>query len=217
MPKQCEDYTTDENGDESHPAFGLASIHRIRATPGEVLFQSDVRHSEYIEVTLSEATRHRELKHDWVFPRKVLVKFAMSMSQFASFVASGGDSGVPVTIEYDHGDRPGLTMESRLALTAAEVKTSAHAAFERIKVREAEYEAALSNKAPAAERKKALANLKYAIANAASNVDYAAKRLTEHAEDVVEKSRADIEAMAIAAAQNGQLSAETIRAITDGS
>ena len=37
------------------------------------------------------------------------------------------------------------------------------------------------------------------IANAVPNVDYAARQLAEHAENVVEKSRADIEAMVTAA------------------
>ena len=121
MPKQYEAPVTGDDGYERHPAFGIARISRIHATPGQVLFQSDLRHSEYIEVTLSEAARKRDLKHDWVHAEHVLAKFAMSMSQFASLVASGGTEGVPVTIDYDHGDRPGLLPESRLALTSAEV------------------------------------------------------------------------------------------------
>jgi hypothetical protein len=199
MPRQREDYVTDDDGTERHPAFGMARVSRVHSAPGEVLFQSDVRHGEYIEVTLSEASRSRDLKHDWVHPGRVLVKFAMSMSQFASFVSSAGTEGVPATIHYDHGDRPGLNPESRLALTASEVQAAAHTAFADIQAAQEAYEAALESKAPAAERKQALASLRAAIRNAAPNVDYAARRLTEHAEKVVEKSRADIEAMAAAA------------------
>jgi hypothetical protein len=198
MPKPREDYVTDEKGIERHPAFGIASIHRVHATPGEVLFQSDIRHGEYVEVTLREATRRRDLKHDWVYPERPLVTFAMSLAQFASFVASGGTDGIPVTIEYDHGARPGLNLESRLALTAGEVHAAAYAAFEKIQAAQAAYTAALADKAPAAVRKRALAALNSAIAAAVPNVDYAAQRLTEHAEGVVELARADIEAMAAA-------------------
>lgn len=207
MPKQREDHTTDEEGWERHPAFGMARVSRVHAAPGEVLFQSDVRHGEYVEVTVSEAARKRDLKHDWVHPECVLVKFSMSMSQFASFVASGGTEGVPVTLGWVGGDRPGLRPASRLALTTAQVRAAAHDAYAGIEAAEAAYEKGLEDKVPAAERKRLLGNLRAAVKNAESNVEYAARKLTEHAEDVVEKSRADIEAM-IAGAQNRQPPAE---------
>jgi hypothetical protein len=205
MPKQYEDYVTGADGFDRHPAFGMARINRITATPGAALFQSDIRHGEYIEITLAEAERKRDLKHDWVHARRTLVKFAMSMSQFASFVSSGGTEGIPVTIEYDHGDRPGLNLESRLALTTAEVRKAAREAFEDIKAAQKAYQQALADKAPAAVRNAALRDVEIAIANAEPNVDYASKQLTEHAEKVVEKSRADIEAMVAAAQQRGQV------------
>jgi hypothetical protein len=214
MPKQREDYVTDDDGTERHPAFGMARVGRISSTPGEVLFGSDVRHGEYIQVTLSEASRKRNLKHDRVHAERVLVKFDMSMSQFASFVSGGGTEGVPVTINYDHGTRPGLNPESRLALTTGEVQAAAHAAFGDIEAAEAAYEKALADKAPAAVRNRALADLRTAIRNAVPNVDFAARQLTEHAENVVEKSRADIEAM-VAAAQGRQPSGAP-PGVTDG-
>jgi hypothetical protein len=54
---------------------------------------------------------------------------------------------------------------------------------------------ALDSKVPAREKREAMRTLKYAIANATGNVEFASKQLTEYAEDVVAKSRADIEAM----------------------
>ena len=208
MTRQYEAPVTGDDGSERHPAFGVARISRIHATPGQVLFQSDLRHSEYIEVTLSEAARKRDLKHDWVHAERVLARFCMSMSQFASFVASGGTEGVPVTISYDHGDRPGLLPASRLALTSAEVRAAAGKAFQDIQAAEAAYEQALAEKAPAAVRNRLLRTLRSTIANAAPNVDYASRQLAEHAENVVEKSRADIEAM-ISAAQAGRTAVES--------
>ncbi len=195
MPRQYERPVTGSGGSEHHPAFGIARIGRIHATPGAVLFQSDVRHGEYIVITLSEAYRQRDHGHDRVQPGRVLAEFSMSLSQFASFVGGGGTEGVPVTIEYDHGGRPGIAPESRLALTTSEVRSAADTAFRDIQAAEAAYEEVLSRKSPAAERRAALAALRAAIANAVPNVKYAADRLTEHAENVVEKSRADIEAM----------------------
>jgi hypothetical protein len=203
MPKERTDPVTDQDGDERHPAFGLISVHRIQAMPGEVLFQSDVRHQEYVRVEVSEATRKRDLSHDWVYPGKKLLEVSMSMTQFASFVASGGTSGVPATIDfvgtgsYGAGQRPGLSPESRLAQTTEEVRAAAAQAYGGIAEAFKAYEQALAlqGAGSAAARKAALRGLQSSITNAVPNVTYAAERLDEHAEAVVEKSRADIEAM----------------------
>lgn len=209
MPKQYEDYSTNEDGSEHHPAFGTISLHRVSATPGAVLFQSDVRHSEYMRITIHEASRRRELHRDWVHPEKELFEISLSLAQFASFVASGGQgSGVPCTIEYDRGHRPGLNLESRLALTNAAVHQAADKAFENIKAAEAALAEGMANKVGAAERKRLMANLHHAIGNATPNVDFAAKMLAEHAENVIEQSRADIETM-VALAQNQQQAIES--------
>ncbi len=205
MPRQTAPVTTAERGGEEvevHPAFGWAHVGRITAIPGQVLFQSDLKHREYIEVTVHEADRKRDLKEDWVFPGRVICQFSMSLAQFASFAASGGNSGVPVTIERtDSGERPGLEWEPRLAVTTAEVRAAADEAFANIKEASAAYEAAVENKVTAKERKEAWKNLQAAIGNAAPNVEYAGRKLVEHTEAVVERARADIEGMA----QGGQL------------
>lgn len=223
--KQYEDYTTGEDGDERHPAFGAVSLHLISANPGAVLFQSDVRHPEYMRIAVHEAVRKRDLHRDWVHPEKMICEISLSTAQFASFVASTGQGGgVPCTIEWtssgthEPGDRPGLVAAPRLSLTHDEVRAAAHDAFKHIQVAEAAYEAALNGKAPAAERNRALADLRAAIANATSNVEFAAKALDRHAEAVVEQSRADIETMVIQMAERTGIEPDaTVRAITDGS
>lgn len=224
MPKQYEDYVTDVSGDETHPAFGLVSLHRVSASPGAVLFQSDVRHPEYMRISVHEATRKRDLSHDWVHQEQLVCEISVSMAQFASFVASAGQGdGVPCTIEWtgtgahEPGDRPGLTLKSRLALTTSEARAAADKAFEAVKVAEERLEEVLAGKSTAAERKRALADLRAAIVNAAPNVEYAAKTLTKHAAEVVEQSRADIETMVIRMAERTGIDADdSLRAITDG-
>lgn len=226
MPKQYEDFTTGADGDEHHPAFGLVSLHRISASPGAVLFQSDVRHPEYMRIEVHEATRKRDLSHDWVHPERTVCEISLSMAQFASFVASAGQgSGVPCTIEWtttgtqEPGDRPGLLPAPRLSVTHDEVRAAAEKAYQGIKEAEAALQEAMSAKPPvsAAERKQRLRDLHFAIENAAPNVAYAARKLDEHAEAVVERSRADIETMVIRMAEReGVEAAATVRAITAG-
>jgi hypothetical protein len=198
VPRETVPVTQDEEGNEHHPAFGLATIHRITSNPGGVMFQSDIRHREYIMLTVSEATRTRDVKHDWVHATRVVCQVSMSMAQFASMVASGGQGdGVPVTIERTElGDRPGMVLEPRLAKTTQEVRKAADEAFQDVMQAFSTYSEALDRKAGAVERRNLLRNLKAAISNAGPNVEYAGKKLAEHAEAVVENSRADIEAMA---------------------
>lgn len=50
-----------------------------------------------------------------------------------------------------------------------------------------------------AEVREAMRRLLAAIDNAAPNVDFASKQLVEHTENVVQKARADIEAMVVQA------------------
>jgi len=196
--RNIQDPVAGDDGTERHPAFGFVHIGRIQSNPGAVLFQSDARHSSYIEVTVSDADRRRDLKHDWVHPGRTLCRFSMSLAQFASLVSSAGTEGVPVTLEYVNGESlPGLPYQPRLSVSMTETHNAADAAFEDIRQRLAAYEELLAGKPTAAERRKALASLRATVNNATSNVDYAARTLTEHAEEVVEKSRADIEAMAV--------------------
>jgi hypothetical protein len=205
MPKNREDPVTYSDGYARHPAFGMARVSRVSSSPGETLFQSDLQHGEYIEVTLSRAERRRELKQDWVHPKNMVARFDLSMAQWASLVSSVGTEGVPVTISYINGETvPGLNPDPRLKQTADEVAAAAADAYRGIQDALAAYKKTLDEKAPAAERKAKLSTLIAVTRNAAPNVNFATDSLTRHAEAVVEKSRADIEAMVRMAQERGE-------------
>jgi hypothetical protein len=224
MPKERTDPVTDRDGDEHHPAFGVIGVHRIHATPGEVLFQSDLRHPEYIRITVHEATRKRDLKHDWVHPGPMVCEVSVSMSQFASFVSSGGTQGVPCTIDFagsgthEPGSRPGLNYVPRLSVTSGEVRSAAAEAYGKIQEAFEEYAESLtdSGKGSAAARRAALSKLRSSIATAAPNVAYATETLDKHAEEVVEKSRADVEAMVARMAEQIGIPSDAIQEIEAG-
>lgn len=192
--------TANEYGDEVHPAFGYITAHRISSTPGSVLFDSEIRHTQFVRVTLGRMSRKRDLRHDWLHPSGglPLVEVDMSEAQWASFVSSVNTSAVPCTLrvtENQH-DIPGLEFAPRLALSAKEAKDAAREAFEEIKEAFDALEA-LDSRAGVKARKEAMRTLRARIQNAVPNVDFATSSLSKHTENVVQKARADIEAMVV--------------------
>lgn len=187
--------TVDERGEEQHPAWVLVGASRVSASPpGAVLFDSDIRHQHYVVVRVMRATRERSLSHDWKHGRETIVELAMSEAQWASFVSSmnAGD-GVPATLEHDatRDDPrvPGMPYAPRLQVSMEEVHSAAAEA--QAKVQEAY--AAYAAKKNAAN----LRDLESAINNMTPNIDFAAKSLTRHAENVVQRARSDIEAFVV--------------------
>lgn len=63
---------------ESHPAFGMISLFRTTCSPPQVLFGSAVKHSNYISITIREATRESSISHDWYFGKNELIRVEIS-------------------------------------------------------------------------------------------------------------------------------------------
>lgn len=197
-----EPVATNDAGDETHPAFGSIRAARITSNPGSVLFDSEIRHPQFVRVTIGHMSRRRDLNRDWLHPeRGAVAEVDMSESQWASFVSSVNTSAVPCTLRLTETcqDVPVLPFAPRLEQSAKETGAAARKAF-------ADIEAAfavlrdLDPKAGVKARREAMHSLGVRIANAPSNVEFASRSLTEHTENVVQKARADIEAMMDASA-----------------
>lgn len=185
-----------EHGYEAHPAWVLIGANRV--TGGAILFDSDVRHQHYVIVKLSRAERKRDLHHDWIHPREEIFEVAMSEAQWASFVSSmNSGSGTPATLTWDKTQDdpqvPGVPYEPRLAESLAEVHGASEEAM--VEVREA-FEAYKAHKTVGNLR-----TLEARIANLPANLEFAARSLSGHAENVVQRAKADIEAFVVAKAQ----------------
>lgn len=185
-----------ERNEDTHPAWVLIGASRVSAgPPGKALFDSDIRHQHYVVVQLSECARERDLNHDWIHGRNRIIEVAMSEAQWASFVSSMNvGNGVPATLQFREGvELPPVPYEPRLAESMDEVREAASRAQGEVQEAFAAYE----------EKKNAenLRTLKYAIANLAANISFAAESLSEHAENVVQKARADIEGFVVSKAR----------------
>lgn len=221
MPREVQQPTVNEHGDEVHPAFGRVILNRRSSTPGSVLFDSEIQHNHTVVLTLHEATRKRDLHHDWIHPDKHVVEIEMSEAQWASMVSSfGSGGGTSCTIRYRQGEGllPDLPFEPRLALSMAETKTAAVDAVANI---QAAFDAleAIGVTGPVTARRAAMRDLQIALGHVGPNVEFASKSLVEHTENVVQKARADIEAMVLAKAHElalGPGDVEQILAIAQG-
>lgn len=203
MTRTTQEISVNEMGDEGHPAFGVIGASRGSSSGGEhngtVLFDSDVIHRHTVRVRIGMATRKRDLGHDWIHDGPTYIEVEMSEAQWASFVSSmNAGVGVPCTVRYVNGEEvPEMPFDPRLAVSLQETRGAAERAFSSIAEAMDAYEA-LDSKTPASERRKALQRLRSAIDNAAPNVAYASKTLAGHAENVVAKARADVEAFVVA-------------------
>lgn len=190
--------TVNDRGDEEHPSFGLVQLSRISATPGVSLFDSSITHNQFVRLSVKRATRHRDLHKDWIYPVSGpdLIEVNMTLTQWGALVSSfGNGTGTPVTLHRVAGEvMPEAPHASRLAETAREVADAARKSTERISAAAAAVLAAFEVKAGRREMATVLAALQSAVGGVPANMKFAADTLTRHAEDVVTKARADIEA-----------------------
>lgn len=181
---------------EGHPAWGMIGAFRTSVSPpGAALFDSDIRHQHTVMVRIEHAERKRDLHSDWIMatgPR--IIEIEMSEAQWASFISSMNTSGVPCTLRSIEGkDVPRVDYAPRLEQSMLETRRAADEAFGDIQDAMAAVEAA----SPGKERTEAMRTLRARIENAPANVEFAGRSLAEHAENVVSKARADIEAMVL--------------------
>jgi hypothetical protein len=81
-----------------HPAFGMISYGRVSGQ--SKLVGSELSHSHYMRLTISEAKQYRNLHEDRFHEHKEIVKINLTEQQWATFISSPNTSGVPCTIRY---------------------------------------------------------------------------------------------------------------------
>lgn len=219
MARQITEVQVAEDGTESHESWITLAASKVQAHPGQRLFDSEIAHQHYITVRVSRCTRQRDLNHDWINSKQQIMEVGMSHAQWGAFVSSfGTGNGVPATLFYGQdGPVAQAPVESRLGESARDVRDSGDRAFAAIQEGYAALEVAFESGAGKRELRERIRDLKYRIANAPKNMEFAAESLTKHVENVVTKARSDVEAMAVAAAERGlTLDAGSVRLLDAG-
>lgn len=89
---------------KSEPYMGVMTVSRVSGTTA--LFNSDVEHGHFIEVTVRDAELERHLSTNWIHPGNEIVSVWMSEIQWAQFVSSFNQGeGTPVTLHHIAGKR----------------------------------------------------------------------------------------------------------------
>jgi hypothetical protein len=191
------DPTINQRGDEEHPSFGVVRLTRVTAQPGRRLFDSSLPHNQYVNMQVARATRTRSLHHDWIHGSlDTLLDINLSLTQWGAMVSSFGvGGGTPVTLHRVAGElMPEAAHESRLAQTSREVADSARKSTDKIREAAQAVTDAFESKAGRRVMADVISNLQHAVDGVPNNMKFAADTLTRHAEDVVSKAKADIEA-----------------------
>ena len=93
----------EENVDR-HESYGLLSFSRCQGSE-QPLFGSSINHTNFITLEIKEGEQVRNLHTEWVHDRRTLLRAMMSSSQFADAITTlNSGVGVPITLEYVHGD-----------------------------------------------------------------------------------------------------------------
>jgi hypothetical protein len=195
----------DEYGDETHESWLMIRANHVGSSPGARLFDSEIAHLHFVRVTVTRCTRKRDLNRDWLHGTTYLLEMDMSEAQWGAFVSSFGSSGVPATLAFFNGEMvPGVAdLDSRLARSHEEVRSAASRATEQVRAAQAAVDEAFQRGAGKREMRDLLRTLKIVTGNLPSNMEFAAKSMTEHVENVVTKARSDIEGMVVRAAADG--------------
>src|SRR6478609_4511189 len=185
------------HGDETHPSFGVVRVNRTTCRPPRRLFDSSIGHDQYVSMEIARATRRRDLHRDWIYGEPTpLLSLSMSLTQWGAMVSSFGQgSGTPITLNWVAGKQmPEADHESRLAVTAREVQAQSRKASDDVRLAADAVEAAFEERAGRRDMAKVISSPTAVVRNLPANMKYAADSLTGHAEDVVSKAKADIEA-----------------------
>lgn len=201
------------DGVESHPAF--ATVRTSRVTGLHSLFGSEIQHEHVIELTISTATRKRDLNHDSVHSGEEIITVAMSAAQWGEAINSTGNyRGTCATItRRDRRLVPAIPYRPRIRHNVDEVRNSTREALRKIREAAEELSTAIEGKAGIRALREKMSRLIRTVDNAPTNAEFAVTSMQEAMEHIVTAASIEIEARVIAASQQGIVASNPIAAI----
>lgn len=177
-----------------HPAFGQISVSRVTAGGGGInLYDSDFGHNEIVSIEVKHSQLNRSLSRDWHYAREPIVQLYMSASQWATFVSSfNSGSGVPCTLNWEKGigQIPGIPEVERSEAYKHDMRNTTKEAVERLDKLKATIE---DMGLPKKKAEELLSQLRGAHMSVSSSIQFVNDQFEEHVENVIEKSKVEVE------------------------
>jgi hypothetical protein len=182
---------------ESQPYMGVIKVSRCQGRVN--LFDSDVEHHNFIEVSVCHAERERHLSSNWIHDREEIVAVRMSEIQWAQFVSSFNQgSGTPVTLAHilmKRVEEP-ASPKNEASVFHKEVTDTVVESLNALKDAMAKVEQALVPKAKTlnkGELAAILSDLRMAVMHFTNNVPFVEKRFGEHIEEKLTEAKVEFE------------------------
>lgn len=190
----------DNSKETTHPAYGIASIHRVCGNAGN-LFGSSVYCNHYVEMEISPGIEiDNDSYHNYLLTGKPHIRVAFSPAQFAELITSMNiGNGVPCTIKDFAGERIDKIpdeihvneldrQKDNFKKEMKELSESLHNAQNRIKE-------LLSLPRLTKEQKDELRNVLYkGIQDIDSNIPFYMVLFDEATDNIVQEAKAEIDA-----------------------
>jgi hypothetical protein len=190
-----------KNGDGSttdyHESYGVALFSR-RTGGAYNLFGSSIKHGQTIALTISRASKKRDLHQDWIHGEEELIEVLMSPNQFAQMITSMNvGSGVPCTIQYVMAKRmeecPSVEMREQFV---DEFKKDVRKVMKDADTIVAEVTEMFKNKQniTKSDRADILAKIGQIMQHVKSNMPFVHSQFNEAMDDTVTEAKAEVEA-----------------------
>lgn len=189
----------------THPAF--AQIGASRVTGAAYLYGSDFTHHAYMTVTIRRSQLHRDLSRDWHYATDELIQVALTEAQWATFVSSPNvGTGVPCTLDHFDGRRvPELPPPpERTKQFKAEIDDKLRASLAEVEAALRDVDGLGLSKAKGGIIKD---RLNAVIRELHGNLPFVAEQFSEHAEETVEKAKAEVHGYMVDAIQRAGMEA----------
>lgn len=196
-----------------HESFGFIRASRVSGGAGQ-LFDTAVKHSHCITITIGRATKRRQFHETYVHARNELIRVSMSESQFAQFITSmNTGSGAPCTLSRVDGrfvpppppdTNTRETFENEVQQAGIALAASADSALASLKALQAK------GKATKGELSQALKEVENLQRELISNMPFMMERFAEGIEKLIDRAKIDINAHAVMIGQGLTLPPSTI-------
>lgn len=197
VPVTKEDSYAADTVTETHPAYGMISIHRC--TGKRRLFGSDAEHSTFFMLRIHHGSRSRSVRHDFYMAdgRLPIVEVELTGAQLIQlFTEMNQGDGVPCTLEYSEkdGEFPAFPPDNRIEKTVTEAKEAVANLIPQVQEAAAFAQELRSRpRVGKGDLDELISKMEKMVQDLRSNIPFATQQVGEILEDAVNQAKVEAE------------------------